>query len=398
VTKTAKPVAQEGRHVEPPTQHKREVGDKIAMPEHAEDVKDIGRVYSRMNKISGLLVVMTIGLSLLAGCSSGGGTARSTTAPNAGIYGSYTQGYAVPWVGSPNFADLTSTLKVQVSVNGGPASSYTVDTGSVGTIVPASEVPSIPPGSPNGTLTYSSSGLQLTGVWATVPVSFPQAVNAAGANAAAQARVPVLAVTGSRCTGSGVNSGRCTGAIPHMLGVGFGRGTTVQSSPAYNPFLNLTEMVAGTMRRGYIIGHGGLSLGLTRSNVAGAWTMQPLTNAGTPAAGVRNDWTTPAGGFQVGSGATLSGAALIDTGLLDMIIEDASLPSSGTVAAGTAMTITLGSLSYSFGVGDRRAQTPTSVNYAPATHGTFVNTGLRALGHYDVLFDADGGHLGLRAA
>jgi hypothetical protein len=356
-----------------------------------------------MNKFSGLAVT-TASICLLSGCFWGGGTAPSTTvapsttSPTGGQYGSYTQNYTVPWVSSPNFSNLTSTLKVQASVNGGPASSYTVDTGSVGTVVPASEVPNIPAGSPSGSLTYSSSGLELTGVWATLPVSFPQAVKATGANVAAQATVPVLAVTGSSCTGSGVNSGKCTGTVPHMLGVGFGRGTTVQTSPASNPFLNLTEMVAGTIRRGYIIGRGGLSLGLTGSNVTGTWTMQPLTNAGAPAAGAHNDWTTPAGGFQVGSGPTLSGTALIDTGLLDMIIEDSSLPSSGTVANGTPMAITLGSHSYSFSVGDRGSQTPTSVNYAPASHGTYMNTGLRALGHYDLLFDADGGFLGLRAA
>jgi hypothetical protein len=363
-----------------------------------------------MNKVSAHSALMVSSCFLLAGCFLDGGSAPSSTTPTpsgiapssttptTGTYGSFTQSYAVPWVDSPDFADLTRTLKVHASVNGGPVASYTVDTGSVGTVVPASEVPNIPPGSPTASLTYSSSGLQLTGVWATVPVSFPQAVNAAGGNVAAQATVPVLAVTSSSCTGSGVNSGKCTGAIPHMLGVGFGRGTTVQNSPVYNPLLNLAEMVAGTMRRGYIIGRAGLSLGLTSSNVTGAWKMQPLTNAGAPAAGTHNDWTTAAGGFQVGSGATLSGTALIDTGLLDMIIEDASLPTSGTVAAGTPMTIMLGNLSYSFKVGDGGAQTPTSVNYAPPSHGTYVNTGLRALGHYDLLFDADGGSLGLRAA
>ena len=349
------------------------------------------------DKVSGF-VSMTASLCLLAGCSSGGGTVPSTNPQNAATYRAYTQSYTVPWVGSPNFSNLTRTLKVKASVNGGRVSSYTVDTGSVGMVVPASEVPNIPAGSPSGSLTYSSSGLELTGVWATLPVSFPRAVNATGANVAAQASVPVLAVTGSSCRGSGANSGGCTGAIPHMLGVGFGRGTTAEKSPAYNPFLNLAEMVAGTMRRGYIIGRGGLSLGITGSNFTGTWTMQPLTNAGAPAAGAHNDWMTPAGGFKVGSGSMLSGKALIDTGLLDMIIDDSSLPSSGTVAAGTAMTITLGNLSYSFNVGDRGVQTPTSVHHARASHGTFVNTGLRALGHYDLLFDADGGYQGLRAA
>ena len=91
--------------------------------------------------------------------------------------------------------------------------------------------------------------------------------------------MPVLAVTDAKCIGKGVNSGRCTGHIPHMLGVGFGRGTTAQTSPAYNPLLNLTEMAAGTMRRGYLIARGGLSLGLTEANVVGAWAMQPLVNA-----------------------------------------------------------------------------------------------------------------------
>jgi hypothetical protein len=350
-----------------------------------------------MNRIS-RLALTTATICVLASCSSGGGTTPSTTVPNHGQYGSYTQSYTLPWLESPNFSDLTKTLKVQVSVGGGKAQPYTVDTGSVGTAVWATEVSNIPSGSPSGSLTYSSSGLTLTGVWATLPVSFPQAVNANGANVAAQATVPVLAVTSASCAPKeGVNSVKCdTNTLPRMLGVGFGRGPTVQTSPAYNPFLNLAEMVAGTMRRGYIIGRGGLSLGLTGSDVTGTWTMQPLTNAGPPAAGTHNDWTTPAGGFQVGTGSTLSGTALIDTGLLDMIIEDTSLHrSAGTVAAGTPMAITLGSNSYNFTVGDGGAQTPISVNYAPPLHGTYVNTGLRALGHYDLLFDADGGYLGL---
>jgi hypothetical protein len=53
-------------------------------------------------------------------------------------------------------------------------------------------------------------------------------------------------------------------------------------------------------------------------------------------------------------------------------------------------------MSYTFKVADSGAQTPTSVSYASASHGTFVNTGLLALGHYDLLFDADGGYFGLR--
>lgn len=186
------------------------------------------------------------------------------------------------------------------------------------------------------------------------------------------------------------------GAIPHMLGVGFGRGTTARAAPTHNPFLNLAAMTAGTMRRGYLIGRAGLSLGLTAATVTGAWTMQQLASAGAPAEGSHNDWLTPTGGFQSGSGPIHSGKVLVDTGLLDMIVEADGLPSNGTVPAGTGMTITVGDLRYSFAVGDGGPQTPTEVHRAPARHGTFVNTGLRALGHYDLLYDADGGIFGLR--
>ena len=352
-----------------------------------------------------LAVVMA--LSLLSGCSSGAGNSPaatgssapppSTTTSRTETYGAYTQSYTVPWVDSPDFSNLRRTLKVKASVNAGTVSSYTVDTGSVGTVVPAAEVPDIPAGAPSGSLTYSSSGLKLTGVWATLPISFPQAVSGTGTNVAAQATIPVLAVSAAECTGSGVNSGKCQPHIPHMLGVGFGRGTTERTAPNHNPFLNLTEMVAGTMRRGYIIGRSGLSLGLTAANVTGGWTMQTLTDAGTPAAGPHHDWMMLAGGFSLGSDKH-EAKVLIDTGLLNMIVEDGGLPSHGDVPPGTDMTIALGAVSYRFAVDDGGAQTPSRVSYARASHGGFVNTGLRALGHFDLLFDADGGYLGLRAS
>ncbi|MBB3751324.1 hypothetical protein FHT44_003819 [Mycolicibacterium sp. BK634] len=329
-------------------------------------------------------LALMVAVACVAGCSSGTGPSPSPSA----------QSYTVPWVGSPDFANLRRTLKVEASVNGGTVSPFTVDTGSVGVVVPASEVPNIPAGAPTGTLTYSSSGLQLTGVWATVPVRFPGAVNATGATVAAETTVPVLAVTSSKCLGGDVNSHNCTGDIPHMMGVGFGRGDN--RPPTYNPLLNLTEMAAGTMRRGYVIGRGGLTLGLTEANTTGVWSKQQLTNAGPPKEGAHNDWMTPMGGFQLGSGPRYSGKVLIDTGLLDMIVEGDGLPSSGTVPAGTPMTIDVGELHYSFVVGDGAAQTPIGVHHAKAVNGTFVNTGLRALGHYDLLYDADAGQFGLR--
>ncbi|MDE1155074.1 MAG: hypothetical protein PW735_05010 [Acidobacteriaceae bacterium] len=338
-----------------------------------------------------LLALQVMGL--LVGCSSSASSSGSASSSSDGDrYANYSQTYTVPYTNTPNFAALSSTLKVQAQVNGGTAASYTVDTGSVGVVVPATEVPNIPAGAPAGSLKYSSSGLLLTGVWVTMPVTFPQATGVL--NGTATATVPVLAVSSGTCTGTGVNSKNCTGAIPHMLGVGFGRGTDPTTSPVYNPFLNLGEMTAGTMRRGYEITRTGVLLGITSVSSSG-YAMQALTSAGTPAAGTHNDWVTPSGSFALGS-STYSGSVLLDTGLLNMIVEDATLPQSGSVASGTTMTVTLGSRSYSFAVNDNGVQTPTSVSYASASHGTFLNTGLRALGHYDLLFDADGGYLGLR--
>jgi hypothetical protein len=343
-----------------------------------------------------VLVLSLPVVGMVMGCGSSSTTNTSGTPTQTGPYAGFVQSYTVPYVGTPNFANLTSLLQVQARVNGGTIENFTIDTGSVGVVVPASEVPNIPANSPSGSITYSSSGLQMNGVWATLPMTFPQAVNGYGGTEVATATVPVLAVTSTVCTGVGPNAGNCTGAIPHQLGVGFGRGTTVQLSPVYNPFLNLAEMTAGTMRRGYILQRAGLVLGLTATNVGSSFVTQTLTSAGTPAAGTKNDWVTPAGGFTVGSTVMASGVALVDTGLTDMILEASGEPSSGAVSSGTAMTITLGTQSYSYKLGDGGAQTPTSANWAIYSTRAFVNTGLRALGHFDLMFDADNGLFGLR--
>jgi enterochelin esterase-like enzyme len=309
-------------------------------------------------------------------------------------YAKYTQSYTIPWLNSPNFSNLTSLLKINAKANNGPIKAFTIDTGSVGVVLPASDVPNIPANSPHGSLTYSSSGLELDGVWATVPITFTDAIPTGGSVTTATAVIPVLAVTTSKCTGVGVNAGSCTGLVPHQLGIGFGRGTDVQESPVYNPVLNLTDMTNTTMRRGYLIERDGLHLGLTATNVTSGFGMQTLTSAGTPSAGSHNDWQTPTGGFSIGNGALLNGAVLMDTGLLDMILEDPSLPSTGSVLSGTPMKIVIGTHDYLFTVGDGGPSTPTIVNYAHPTK-TFVNTGLRALAHYNLLYDADGGLFGL---
>ena len=352
---------------------------------------------------------------ILAGCSSGNsGTTVVTSAPAAlGPYTAFSSDYAVPFTGSPSLKALgTSLLHVSASIavpggGTGTTSSFIVDTGSTGVVVPATEVAGYVNGNGTaGSITYTSSGLTLSGYWTNAVVSFPGAVNQNGVSTTATAALPVLAVTNATCSGSGVNP--CGTTIPHMLGVGFGRGTDTYSSPVYNPFVNLSEMAAGTMRRGYTITAAGIQLGLTNATVplgspfgtvtANTFTAEQLT-ASNAFPGYTYDWNTATGSFVYAGTATASGTVLFDTGLTDMILENAGYTSANTVPAGTAITINaIPSLaSYSFSSGDGGPATPSSVVWASYTHGVFVNVGNHFLGKFDYLYDADGGILGLRA-
>lgn len=317
-------------------------------------------------------------------------------------YSAFSQSYALKYAVAPDFSS-EKLLKVRAQINGGPVGVFTVDTGSVGMIVGADEVPNIDPAAKPGQITYSSSGVQLKGVWTTATVVFPDAKSADGV---ATAVIPVLAVTSEACTGVGVNSDHChpnEHPHPHMLGIGFGRGHD-DSHPEKNAFLNLKEMQAGTMRRGYVITHQGIELGLTAQDVGEGFVWQKLkekpvsAEAKAVSAGLK-DWETAPGSFRVDGAQVSAGTVLMDTGLTNMILEAEGAPGKGLVAEGTPITVELlgGQLRYSFKAGDlTNPQTPRKVDWAKAARGTFVNTGLHALSAYDYLYDMDGGWLALR--
>lgn len=342
-------------------------------------------------------------------------------------YTASAQSYRVPFTRPVNFQNLTS-LHVRASLNGGPATSFQVDTGSVGIVVSADEVPNIEPNAPAGVIKYSSSGIELYGVWTKATVTFPGAKDAQGHLATAV--VPVLAVKERKVTGMGVNSaGRTPSLHPkvHMFGIGFGRGT--EAHPERNPFINLKEMQAGTMRRGYTITRDGFTLGLTAESVGKGYVYQKLTERAVSAETTAlkpglKDWQTAPGTFSVASVQAPMGTVLMDTGLTNMMLATTEGSKQGDVPAGTKITIDLlgGKLHYSFKVapeatakatpatgtttGEEAPEvqaTPTKDPVAPRrvtwirpTHGVFVNTGLRALAAFDYLYDAEGGYLGLR--
>jgi len=330
----------------------------------------------------------------------------------SGPYTNYSSYYTIPFVGSPSLKSLGTNLlhidayAATTSTAAGTTASFIVDTGSTGVVLPASEVTGYVNGAGTaGSITYSSSGLTLSGYYTNAFVSFPTAVNQNGVATTAQASLPVLAVTSATCSGNGINP--CSTTIPHMLGVGFGRATTTYASPIYNPFVNLAEMSAGTMRRGYTLTSSGVQLGLTNATVplaspfGGAtsnyYIGEQLTASGA-FPGYAYDWDTPTGSFVYAGTPTASGTVLFDTGLTDMLLENSGVAGGTTVPNNTAITINAipSLVSYSFNSGDSGATTPTSVNWADYTHGVFVNVGNHFLGKYDYLYDADGGILGLR--
>lgn len=322
--------------------------------------------------------------------------AQAPTPPN---YSGATQSVLIPFVKAPDWNHLEA-LRVKASINGGPTGLFDVDTGSIGMIVGASMVPNIDPKAPEGSITYSSSGVSLHGKWTKATVTF---TDAQGGDAVAI--LPVLAVTSRTCTGSGVNSARCTPSDdphPYMLGVGFGR--KEGGNPDRNAFLNLREMIAGTMHRGYVIDAKGITLGLTDKVVGTGFVWQKLepndvSKEANETSATIKDWKTAPGSFAVKGEQAGKGTVLMDTGLTNMMIADSHGPEKGEIAESTPITIELlnGQIRYTFVNGGLdNPQAPRKVNWVHPTHGTFVNTGLRAFAAYDYLYDADGGWLALR--
>lgn len=341
-------------------------------------------------------------LSLVTAITFAGGKEAPNDAKGHS-YAQYHESALLPYARPVNFQHSNRTLTVRAQINGGPVREFTVDTGSTGIVVGADDVPNIPANARPGTMLYTSSGVKLLGVWGMAVVNFPDVQGGT-----VTAVVPVLAVQKKVCTGHGVNAAFChpnDHPHPYMMGVGFGR---PEGTPELNPFLNLRQMTAGTMRRGYVIARNGITLGLTESTMGTGYVWQKLnprsvpgkTSApSTPTGVTLKDWVTTPGGFAVGGVGTFNGAVLMDTGLTNMILAAPSGPSSGDLPAGTRVTINLlrGKVHYSFRVGDRaNPQTPRRVSWVKATRGVFVNTGLRALAGYNYLFDDDGGWLALR--
>ncbi len=327
-------------------------------------------------------------------------------------YSAFNQSIRVPFSNKVDF-DRLASMDVRVSINGGPALSVEVDTGSVGLIVGANQVPGIDRNAPPGHMNYSSSGVELDGVWTPATVTFLDARGADGRPV--QARLPVLAAERTVIHPGAVN-GRAGKARPaakpaagkprvpvvHMLGIGFGRGE--DGHPERNAFLNLVAMQAGTMRKGYTIARDGIHLGLTPADAGGGYLFEKLAErpVSPESAAMRpglKDWSTAPGSVTVGDAAPVRAGILMDTGVTNFMVEIPPVTENKDVSADTPIAVDVlgdGRLTYTFRAGD--AADPMAPRRVTYTHngGWTVNTGLRALAGFDYLFDADAGYLALR--
>lgn len=344
--------------------------------------------------------------------------------------------YGTTYYDIPLSSTLPDAIKVQADVGYTNTSSlatlkpYTVDTGSLGVIVPAAELPSnanvIGPG-PAGVTYYDSSGRTYTGQYYLAPVRIQTATETVMTQP-----MMVLAIDKAFC--SGPRTAKCNEHPPtpdlHYLGVGFDRpGSTPPDStlqnlirtPAANAFLHLTNDRNGTnVTSGYDFypsagsSSSGLRLGFN-STIASGYQVVNLT----PNAAVPGDFLTEYGcyGFLTTTPPVqFCGKLLLDVGIEEMFIDlprsqwpagtydsDDKVPETVprikmSIAAGTS-----NQMAYTFDVVQscpsdtgQNAVAPCYVQWEDSskTGMISVNTGRRALYQYHYFYQGQCGQVG----
>lgn len=359
--------------------------------------------------------------------------AMATPASAAGwsMYDSYSVSYFAPY-SEPLSAALSSgnMLGFNTVIGGSYQLWLGMDTGSTGIVVSRSLVPGLVSNGTPGWVFYNSSGLLLTGYFSDTTVAF-----STDGSASAMAELPILVATQRYCIipSAKNNCDSSPTALTQMMGVGFDRNTmgtgavdptdpTLPSqldgapvtSSAFNPFLNIAEMKSGnTMRAGYILTPTGVQLGLTAANTApvpggsafayGQLLPIPASSGGP----LVNNWQAVPLAISVNQSAFQHGTILMDTGVNDGFLvlpslSNAGIVTDGQVNDGVPITVRLlgaGDLvGYSFTVGTDNPQAPSSVDWVDKPAGTpnFFNSSLHTYTAFDVLYDAEGGFVGIR--
>jgi len=351
------------------------------------------------------LAVLTVG-----GCGTGATTATPT--PDAGaqaisaLAGATT--YTLP-LASDAATSLADGLKLAVSIGGGADRDMEVDTGSRGIVVARSAIGSGATDTGQaGSVEYTSDGLILSGEYFMAAVTFHTA-----SSTVATIPIRVLGVESSSCDSA---YPRCTpdASVKNvgMLGVGYGEYAKTQLPAAEdNPFLELTAMRDGAVRRGYVITRNGVTLGATAADLFSFHQVALRTpgSADGPA-GQPGTWGPAPGCFVLPGFSTTvhCGTILMDSGIGTMIVGLASADRPASIASaipdGTVIKVDVPAaaspaLGYTATIGSAADAIAPQGNPAArwAGSGPFVNTGRHVLAGYDYLFDASTGHIGFRA-
>jgi hypothetical protein len=275
-----------------------------------------------------------------------------------------------------------------------------LDSGSTGIVVAAASIPDVDqlPVVGDGRLTYTSSGRIMLGHWVKTRVSL---IGQEGGTVKTDP-LPVLAVTEVQCL---ANARDCTpNKSPRgiaMVGVGFGRESDAQSqsTPDKNPLLNITWSDRA-FRPGYVLTAKGIRLGLAPSDSA-----RPFLRVKLERNMKGDDWQGAPVCISINREAPPAcGSVLVDSGVQDMFM---TIPSSqagnasATFADGTDISIKLGGANdaadfETFTTGGASDIAPRKIYLHVSPDRVFVNTSVRLLNRYDILYDADGGYFGMR--
>lgn len=300
-----------------------------------------------------------------------------------------------------------------LAVGSGEVHRAVMDTGSTGVVISATSIGNLEnlPVLGSGTLTYTSSGRVMQGIYVRT------AVTVIGANGATITTrpIPVLAVERIDCLAS---ARHCQPQLnPRgvaMLGIGFAREKDRErdGTPDTNPFLNLPEMGEpgrpGPLRRGYVVRRGEVEVGLRGNTLTGKFETVALSPDSEHA-----DWTAPRACISVARRSPPAcGTVLVDTGVTVMYLSVPEDQSDGlehvdvhghpVLADGTELQILPGpgdaAPSYGFRVGaEKDPLVPEEVVLVGSgRRPPFVNTTVRALNAYDYAYDADAGLVGFR--
>lgn len=342
--------------------------------------------------------------------------------PSSCSYGATS--YQVPLVGTlPDALQVKADVGYDTSAPTTSLKTYTIDTGSLGVVVPLSDLPHnanvIGPGAA-GVKYYDSSGNTFSGHYYLAPVR----VQLVDTTTVKTQPIMVLAIDKAYCTGPTTKACYSNPPQPTLryLGVGFNRNSSTTNdlfnSPTANAFLHITNVAHnGTdVTPGYIFTPNDstalneITLGMTTTTNYNLIHLTPNTS-------VPGDFNAQSGCFGFPDHAVpnqFCGTALLDVGIDYMFIDlpkaewpSGTYDSNDLVPAGVNMGILMGSvgspaLSYGFTAVQSNppadTATPAKVQWIDTTNSgqIFVNTGRRPLYIYNYLYNGQCGEVGFK--